>query len=197
MKLRPAWVLCCAPHFPRLRLDRVSETGTALFPFLAPAALAYPAILPQSDPPNLELYPLANSTSFAEPDLHREKREPRCYGRGSCHHNLNDPSLFVPPQQSSLFLSSCDTLNTFQLPIRQTPIQNFVASQHQHSQASSLVNASNQRYPTRALFAGKSDPSSKHPSQAQLRSRWSRPVRHHNTIINNAGLESVWADMYD
>lgn len=93
LKLCPAW--SCAPRFPQVETRPCQRDGDwLLFPFLAAAALAYPAISTPKPTPNLELSPL-NTTSFAEHCLHRET-EPRCNRRGSCHHNLNDPSLPVP-----------------------------------------------------------------------------------------------------
>lgn len=144
-------VLCVGSGTPfpqgRLRLDRVSGTGellaTALFPFLAPVLqpLRTPPSLPQGPgPPNLELYPLPQSTtSFAEHCPAPGKREPSVTARGSCHHNLNDPSLFVSPLNNLPSPSPRDTLNTVQLYILKQTITNFVASQHQQPQALSLV----------------------------------------------------------
>lgn len=152
-----------------------ATNGDCFRSILSTCSPCVPRHLTPKPTPNLELSPLTRPPSPSTACTGKQSQA-RCNRRGSCHHNLNDPSLFVPPQQSSLSLLSCDTLNTFHSPIRQTLTKNSCCKST--STATSLVTGQRlyQRYPTGALFAVKSDPSFQTRS---TRSRWSRPVRHH------------------
>lgn len=110
------------PRFPQVETRPCQrDTGrrlAALSILSTCRPLRTPPSLPQEPTPNLELSPLTRppspSTACAGTGLRRET-EPRCNRRGSCHHNLNNPSLFVPLNNPSLPLSSCDTLKYFSL----------------------------------------------------------------------------------